>query len=359
MMNAILRQAVAKKVVHPEPGNKVSFDYEQFVDRGYVAESNLRDFNLNICAQEEAKARCQLLAAHLLSLTIDPDTRKDEDQMNQRMLEYTRRVIVMRDHLTHLHFDESFRVDKTAHRMGQRAEQREYERIILYILLCAENQYKDNRKFDRNDYAPWFLSKDYNAFNLRRRFQRGIRKMRDQASLPFLHERHYRDLFKKYVVSWMAFVHEFQLFKDNLCHDEYKDYYEKYKGEEMLYDSDDNGKTDRKEYEKKVTSTTYKPRVEPQPVTELSDDDKERLRILMERINGIPIASAAAPPPPPPPPGPAVALPKAEAYSKPKVDGEPGFVQEFRERVHESAQLVKFVDENFTSADHGIEKKHS
>ena len=354
MMNAILRQAISKKVIHPELGNKVSFDYEYFVNRGYIAETNLRDFNLNICAQEEAKARCQLLAAHLVSLTIDPETRKDEKLMNQRMLEYTRRVIAMRDHLTHLHFDESIRVDKTAHRMGQRAEQREYERIILYILLCAENHYKDNRKFDRNDYAPWFLSKDYNAFNLRRRFQRGIRKMRDQASLPFLHERHFRDLFKKYVVNWMEFVHEFQLLKDSPCPNDYKEYYDKYQGEEMLYDSDDNGKTDRKEYEKK-----HKPREEPQPITELTEEDKERLRVLMEKINSIPIASPTASPSPLPAPGPAAALPKAEEYTEAKKDDEPDFVHDFRKRVHVSKQLVQFVDENYTSIDHSTEKQHS
>ena len=354
MMNAILRQAISKKVVHPEPGNKVSFDYEQFVNKGYVAETSIREFNLNICAQEEAKARCQLMAAHLVSLTIDPDTRKDEDRMNQRMLEYTRRVIAMRDHLTHLHFDADKRFDKTAHRMGDRAEQQEYERIALYILLNAENQYKDNPRFDRADYAPWFTSKDYNSFNLRRRFQRGIKKMRDQASLPFLHERHYRDLFKKYVVNWMTFAHDFQLTKDNECPEEYREYYNKYKDEELLYDSDDNGKKDRKEYEK-----NYKARVEPQPVTELTDDDKERLRVLMEEINSIPIASRAADPAPQPPPGPAAELPKAEEYSKPKVDGEPDFVHEFRKRVHVSKQLIEFVDENFTSPDHTPEKKHS
>lgn len=359
MMMAILRQAIAKKAVHPELGNKVSFDYEQFVDRGYVAESNLRDFNLNICAQEEAKARCQLLAAHLLSLTIDPDTRKDEDQMNQRMLEYTRRVIVMRDHLTHFHFDEGKRFDKTAHRMGERAEQREYERIILYILLCAENQYKDNRKFDRAEYVPWFTSRDYNSFNLRRRFQRGIRKMRDQASLPFLHERHYRDLFKKYVTNWMTFVHDYQFVKENDCPEEYKEYYQKYQDEEMLYDSDDNGKTDRKEYEKKTQGLEYKPRAEPQPVTELTEEDKERLRVLMETINSIPIASPTAVPAPSPVPGLAAELPKAEEYSETKVAGELDFVHDFRKRVHVSKQLVKFVDENYTSAEHTPEKKHS
>ena len=184
--------------------------------------------------------------------------------------------------------------------------------------------------------------------------------MRDQASLPFLHERHYRDLFKKILTgNWAAFVADFQEKKALPCPKDYEAYYKKYLDEDMLYDSDDNGKTDRKEYEKKVASATYKPRAEPQPITELLDDDKERLRLLMERINGIPIASAAEPSPPPPVPGPATALPKAEAYSKPKVDGEPGFVQEFRERVHESAQLVKFVDEHYTSPDHTPEKKHS
>ena len=360
MLNAILRQAVEKKAVHPEPGNKVSFDYEQFVDQGFIVDSPIREFNMNVCATEEATARCQLMAAHLMSLTVDPDTRSDETQMNQRMLEFTRRIMAMCEHLTQLHFNEALRDDKTAHRMGERVEQREYERIILYILQCAENQYKDNNKFDPKEYTPWFTSRDYNMFNLRRRFQRGMKKMRDQASLPFLHERHYRDLFRKILVgNWMTFVNEFQAKKDLPCPKEYEAYYNKYLDEEMLYDSDDNGKTDRKEYEKKVASATYKPRAEPQPITELSDDDKERLRVLMERINGIPIASAAAPPPPPPPTGPAVELPKAEAYSKPKVDGEPGFVQEFRERVHESAQLVKFVDEHYTSPDHKPEKKHS
>jgi len=44
----------------------------------------------------------------------------------------------------------------------------------------------------------------------------------------------------------------------------------------MLYDSDDNGKKDRKEYEK-----IHKPREEPQPVTELTDEDKERLRVAV------------------------------------------------------------------------------
>ena len=148
MMNAVLRQAVEKKAVHPEPGNMVSFDYEQFVDQGYIVDSPLRSLNLNVCAQEEATARCQLMAAHLISLTVDPDTRNDEELMNQRMLELTRRIMAMCEHLTHLHFDESLRDDKTAHRMGERVEQREYEKIILYILLCAETQYKDNTKFD-------------------------------------------------------------------------------------------------------------------------------------------------------------------------------------------------------------------